>query len=128
MAPPAFASDAAKFNKKLDSLGLPPLGEIPDGYNPLITAYSQEAPLLVQFLYPSNWLVVKPSSNTNGEAGAARRRREKEPLFVPRKKGRTRREREREREISTACCKRERERRVSERKRETQVWNKKERL
>ncbi|KAJ8609829.1 hypothetical protein CTAYLR_008135 [Chrysophaeum taylorii] len=67
---PAGATDLKKFNSKLSSLGLPEFQSIPNGFNALLESYSQSSPkLLVEFLYPSSWLVVKPSINTNGEAG-----------------------------------------------------------
>jgi len=68
-APPAFAADLNKFNKKLDLLGLPPLDKIPDGFRPVLSSVNQDQSLFVQFVSPNLWLIVKPSTNTNGEDG-----------------------------------------------------------
>eukprot|EP00634_Sargassococcus_sp_CCMP2135_P005631 CAMPEP_0198665682 /NCGR_PEP_ID=MMETSP1467-20131203/61514_1 /TAXON_ID=1462469 /ORGANISM="unid. sp., Strain CCMP2135" /LENGTH=242 /DNA_ID=CAMNT_0044402285 /DNA_START=46 /DNA_END=774 /DNA_ORIENTATION=- len=66
----AQATDLVKFNKKLDSLGLAELSEIPNGFNAAVESYTQSMPKLwVQFFYPSSWLFIKPSQNTNGESG-----------------------------------------------------------
>lgn len=66
----ASATDLNKFNAKLSSLGLEQIASIPSGFNALLESYTQSSPkLLVEFLYPNTWLVVKPSSNTNGESG-----------------------------------------------------------
>ncbi|KAJ1455654.1 hypothetical protein M885DRAFT_519338 [Pelagophyceae sp. CCMP2097] len=71
-AAPANAASLNKVEKALSGLGLPALGELPGGFNALLETYSQgrgNKPLLVRFAFPSSWLVVKPSVNTNGESG-----------------------------------------------------------
>ena len=66
---PALAYDLAKYNRKLDKLGLPPVAGIPDGFSPVLSSVNQDQSLIVQFNHPNAWLVVKPSVNTNGESG-----------------------------------------------------------
>lgn len=65
----ANAADVNKLNKQLDVLGLPRVDSIPDGFKPCLSAVNQEQSLLVQFNYPQNWLVVKPNTDSNREAG-----------------------------------------------------------
>ncbi|KAH8092406.1 hypothetical protein JL720_5377 [Aureococcus anophagefferens] len=66
---PALAYDLARYNRKLDKLGLPPVAGIPDGFSPVLSSVNQDQSLIVQFNHPSAWLVVKPKANTNGESG-----------------------------------------------------------
>merc|ERR1719506_1085853 len=57
---PALAYDLAKYNRKLDKLGLPPVAGIPDGFSPVLSSVNQDQSLIVQFNHPNAWLVVKP--------------------------------------------------------------------
>lgn len=67
---PATATNLKKFNAKLSTLGLAELSSIPNGFNAILESYTQSNPkLLVEFFYPNNWLAIRPSINTNGEAG-----------------------------------------------------------
>lgn len=67
---PATATNLKKFNAKLSTLGLTELSSIPNGFNAILESYTQSNPkLLVEFFYPNSWLAIRPSINTNGEAG-----------------------------------------------------------
>lgn len=68
----AFGGALKKANAKLSSYGLPTFGELPDGFSPLVELYGQAQnrnPLLVQFAYPSEWLIQLPNVDKNGEEG-----------------------------------------------------------
>jgi len=68
----AFGSNAKTVNSKLKAYGLPPLVSVPDGFSPLLELYGNAAnrkPLLVQFCYPSTWVVIVPNQDKNGEEG-----------------------------------------------------------
>lgn len=61
-----------KINSQLSMYGLPSMGRVPDGFSPLLELYGKgknREPLLVQFLYPSDWIVQLPNINANGEEG-----------------------------------------------------------
>lgn len=76
--------DQNGVNKYLATLGLPPL-KVPGGFSPLIQYIGTAPPanldglkvksrgfkdtLLVQFVYPSGWILETPSIDENGEAG-----------------------------------------------------------
>ena len=52
--------------------GLPPLKEIPGGFSPLLELYGKaknRQPLLVELLFPSDWVVTLPNIDVNGEEG-----------------------------------------------------------
>lgn len=73
---PAQAAGLSKVNGELASYGLPPILDVPGGFSPLVEVYGKAAgakkereTLLVQFLYPSLWVVSKPSIDKNGEEG-----------------------------------------------------------
>lgn len=72
---PAFAifrSGLEKANTLLDSYGLPKLSSLPDGFSPLVEIYGKgknREPLLVEFLYPTDWVSVLPSNDMNSEEG-----------------------------------------------------------
>ncbi|KAK7240863.1 hypothetical protein SO694_00056212 [Aureococcus anophagefferens] len=55
---PALAYDLAKYNRKLDKLGLPPVAGIPDGFSPVLSSVNQDQSLIVQFNHPNAWLVA----------------------------------------------------------------------
>lgn len=72
----AKADTLESANEKLASYGYPPVLFVPKGYSPLVSEFgrgnAKEAmanPILVQFAYPSFWVVQKTSVNNNGEAG-----------------------------------------------------------
>lgn len=72
----ATADSMETVNQKLTTYGFPPILFVPKGFSPLVSEYgrgnNQEAiknPILVQFAYPSLWVVQKTSVNNNGEAG-----------------------------------------------------------
>ena len=70
VATSAQATDVTKFNKKLAQIGISEIDGIPNGFNAVIESYAQSSPKLwVEFFYPNNWLLVRPSLNTNGESG-----------------------------------------------------------
>lgn len=61
-----------KANAKLAAYGLPGFGTLPDGFAPLVELYGQARnrdPLLVQFAYPTDWVVQLPNIDKNGEEG-----------------------------------------------------------
>lgn len=73
---PAQAAGLSKINSELAGYGLPPILDVPGGFSPLVEVYGKAAgarkereTLLVQFLYPSLWVVSKPSIDKNGEEG-----------------------------------------------------------
>lgn len=73
---PAQAAGLTKINNELAGYGLPPILDVPSGFSPLVEVYGKAAgarkertTLLVQFLYPSLWVVSKPSIDKNGEEG-----------------------------------------------------------
>lgn len=68
----AFGGALNKANAKLSGLGLPTISKVPDGFSPLVELYGKgrnRTPLLVEFLYPSDWVVVLPNNDVNGEEG-----------------------------------------------------------
>lgn len=68
-----FGAGVDKANAKLNSYGLPPLTSIPDGFTPLVEIYgkaSNRETLLVEFLYPVDWVTVLPNIDSNGEEGS----------------------------------------------------------
>ncbi len=72
----ARADSREEANNKLTNYGFPPMLYIPNGFSPLVSEYGRGGlkekmsnPILVQFAYPSTWVVQKTSVNTNGEAG-----------------------------------------------------------
>lgn len=75
---PAGAASLSKANTVLSEYGLPPILSVPDGFSPLVEVYGKASgadrrgtrdPLLVQFVYPSLWIVTRPNVDKNGEAG-----------------------------------------------------------
>ncbi len=73
---PAQAASLSKINTELAGYGLPPIVNVPGGFSPLVEVYGKVAgakkerdTLLVQFFYPSLWVVSKPSIDKNGEEG-----------------------------------------------------------
>jgi len=61
-----------KINGKLRGLGFPPMERLPDGFKPLAEVWGKgrnRDPLLIQFIYPFDWIVTLPSQDTNGEDG-----------------------------------------------------------
>lgn len=74
ITPPAlaFGNGLSKINAKLGAYGLPLLKEIPGGFSPLLELYGKaknRQPLLVEFLFPSDWVVTLPNIDVNGEEG-----------------------------------------------------------
>lgn len=68
----AFGGGLKKINGRLKGYGLPTLEKVPDGFSPLLEIYGRGAnrdPLLVEFVHPSDWVVVLPNNNDNGEDG-----------------------------------------------------------
>lgn len=56
----------------VSSYGLPPFTKLPNGFTPLAEIYGKgknRFPVLVQFAHPSDWVVVVPNNNVNGEDG-----------------------------------------------------------
>lgn len=52
--------------------GLPQIDSIPDGFTSLLEIYGKgrnRDPLLVQFLYPVDWVTILPNNDENGEEG-----------------------------------------------------------
>jgi hypothetical protein len=73
---PAVADSIEDANNKLASYGFPPILYVADGFRPVVSEYGRgnneqamSNPILVQFTYPSSWVVQKTSVNNNGEAG-----------------------------------------------------------
>merc|ERR1712232_1424005 len=67
-----FGSSAAKVNAKLAAYGSPQIDIIPDGFTSLLEIYGKgrnRDPLLVQFLYPVDWVTILPNNDENGEEG-----------------------------------------------------------
>jgi len=67
-----FGSSAAKVNAKLVGYGLPEIKSIPDGFTSLLEIYGKgrnREPLLVQFVYPVDWVTILPNNDENGEEG-----------------------------------------------------------
>lgn len=65
-------SGTSKVDAKLRGFGLPPVGEVPDGFTPLLEVYGKgknRFPILVTFSHPITWVVTKPSNDANGEDG-----------------------------------------------------------
>ena len=59
-----------KTNEK--RYGLPLLKDVPGGFSPLVELYGKgrnRKPLLVEFLFPSDWVVVLPNNDVNSEEG-----------------------------------------------------------
>lgn len=68
----AFGGALKKVNSQLSGFGLPTLSKLPDGFSPLLEIYGKgknRVPLLVEFLYPSEWIVVLPNLDLNSEDG-----------------------------------------------------------
>ncbi|CAM9442021.1 unnamed protein product [Ascophyllum nodosum] len=80
-ASPASAASTADANKKLSSFDLPPVVNAPNGFNTLVEGYGMDAglkntlgssnrdPFLVTWNYPKGWIVNRPNTDTNKEAG-----------------------------------------------------------
>jgi len=72
---PAVAFGALdRVNRDLRNQGLPLVEKVPDGLSPLLEVYGKDqdngrSRYLVQFFYPSLWVVQKPSITVNGEDG-----------------------------------------------------------
>lgn len=52
--------------------GVPPIPEVPKGFSPLAEVWGKgknRDPLLVSFVYPTDWIVTLPSQDVNGEDG-----------------------------------------------------------
>eukprot|EP01031_Cornospumella_fuschlensis_P033268 gene33268-40249_t len=71
-----LADTLEEANSKLSGYGYPPMLYIPSGLSPLVSEFGRGSireemrnPILVQFAYPSYWVVQKTSVNVNGEAG-----------------------------------------------------------
>jgi len=67
-----FGASAAKVNAKLTAYGLPPITNVPDGFTSLLEIYGKgrnREPLLVEFLYPVDWVTILPNNDENGEEG-----------------------------------------------------------
>jgi len=68
----AFGGKLQKINARLASYGLPQMGDIASGFTPLLEVYGKgknRTPLLVNFVYPVDWVVTLPSQDINGEDG-----------------------------------------------------------
>merc|ERR1712071_277426 len=68
----AFGNSIGKVNAKLASYGLPLLKDVPSGFSPIVELYGKgrnRKPLLVEFLFPSDWVVVLPNNDLNTEEG-----------------------------------------------------------
>lgn len=70
------ADSLTDANNKLSQYSLPPILFVPPGTSPLVSEIGRgninqamTNPIVVQFSYPSNWIVQKTSVNVNGEAG-----------------------------------------------------------
>jgi len=93
---PASAEPFDKQNKLLKVAGLPPVkpDDVPKGFNLLVDVLDQSEiygrvrerdPVIVQFVYPSSWLVVRPVVDKNGQSGtitAGNQKTETAALFV----------------------------------------------
>ncbi|CAM9608660.1 unnamed protein product [Pylaiella littoralis] len=78
---PASAASLAEANKKLSQFDLPPVVNVPDGFNTLVEGYGKDGalknslgssnrdPILVTWNYPKGWVVSRPNTDTNKEAG-----------------------------------------------------------
>lgn len=71
-----LADTLEEANSKLSGYGFPPILYVPSGLSPLVSEFGRGSireemrnPILVQFAYPSFWVVQKTSVNVNGEAG-----------------------------------------------------------
>lgn len=56
----------------MNRYGLPPLTNIPDGFTSLLEIYGKgrnREPLLVEFVYPVDWVTILPNNDENGEEG-----------------------------------------------------------
>mmetsp|Transcript_9440 Transcript_9440/g.17168 ORF Transcript_9440/g.17168 Transcript_9440/m.17168 type:complete len:283 (+) Transcript_9440:27-875(+) len=68
----AFGGKLKSVNSQLAAYGLPQISSVPDGFSPLLELYGtgqNRDTLLVEFLHPSDWIVVKPNNDVNGEDG-----------------------------------------------------------
>eukprot|EP00904_Undaria_pinnatifida_P002119 jgi/Undpi1/11908/HiC_scaffold_4.g01607.m1 len=77
----ALAASTADVNKKLSAYNLPPVVDTPDGFNTLLEGYGKDGalknslgssnrdPILVTWNYPKGWIVERPNTDTNKEAG-----------------------------------------------------------
>lgn len=74
----AQAQSVEEVNKILSGYSLPPVLYVPPGFSPLVSEFGRgnikkglenQNPILVQFCYPSLWVVQRTSVNNNGEAG-----------------------------------------------------------
>ncbi|CAM9839871.1 unnamed protein product [Ectocarpus sp. 6 AP-2014] len=78
---PASAGSVAEANKRLSEYNLPPVVEVPGGFNTLLEGYGKDGalknslgssnrdPILVTWNYPKGWIVQRPNTDTNKEAG-----------------------------------------------------------
>mmetsp|Transcript_28796 Transcript_28796/g.44022 ORF Transcript_28796/g.44022 Transcript_28796/m.44022 type:complete len:288 (-) Transcript_28796:223-1086(-) len=69
---PAFAANIKTVNARLVQYGVPPIPEVPKGFSPLAEVWGKgknRDPLLVSFVYPTDWIVTLPSQDINGEDG-----------------------------------------------------------
>eukprot|EP00903_Cladosiphon_okamuranus_P017704 g16303.t1 len=78
---PASAASVAEANRKLSQFNLPPVVDVPDGFNTLLEGYGKDGdlknslgssnrdPILVTWNYPKGWIVQRPNTDTNKEAG-----------------------------------------------------------
>jgi len=68
----AFGDALKKINAKLITYGLPQIRDVPGGFSPLLELYGKgknRVPFLVEFLYPSEWVLQLPNNDVNGEEG-----------------------------------------------------------
>jgi len=68
----AFGGKLKSVNSQLSAYGLPQISSVPDGFSPLLELYGtgqNRDTLLVEFQHPSDWVVVKPNNDVNGEDG-----------------------------------------------------------
>eukprot|EP00752_Nemacystus_decipiens_P004820 g4387.t1 len=78
---PASAASVTEANRKLSQFNLPPVVDVPDGFNTLLEGYGKDGglnaalgssnrdPILVTWNYPKGWIVQRPNTDTNKEAG-----------------------------------------------------------
>ncbi|CAM9371803.1 unnamed protein product [Scytosiphon promiscuus] len=79
---PASAGSIAEANKRLSQFNLPPVVDVPSGFNTLLEGYGKDGelnknslgssnrePILVTWNYPKGWVVQRPNTDTNKEAG-----------------------------------------------------------
>jgi len=69
---PALAANIKTVNARLVQYGVPPIPSVPKGFSPLAEVWGKgknRDPLLVSFVYPTDWIVTLPSQDVNGEDG-----------------------------------------------------------